>query len=224
MKFLSKFTRRLMLDYSPLELLNDHARRVQETTNELARVIDSYIGGEEIKSERISELEHAADRVKQEIRNNLPRSDLLMPVARTDVLSFLWQQDQIADSCQDAATMLSLLPIDISSELGKGFKRLAESIGKGSMVYLEMVEESTEILTSSLSQKQIDALWEMIDQMNTLEHEADEIEASLVKKIYKDKRLDGFQKYHLIQVVLKAGNAIDHMENAGEYLRIMTAR
>lgn len=224
MKFLKRITGRLVLDYSPFERINDHAQKVHDTTTELSQAFSKYIEGGKIDSDKISQLEHEADQIKQEIRNKLPRSDLLMPVARSDVLSFLWQQDQIADNCQDAAMMLSLLSIDLSASLSEGFTNLSESASKTASIYLQMVERSTQVLSSSLSSEQIGELWEVIDEVNRLEHQADQIEGELIKRIYRDRSLGAFQKYHLIQVVLKTDDAIDHMENAGEYLRIMTAR
>lgn len=224
MNLLSRFTKRLLLDYSPLEHLYEHAKIVTQTVEELAFAINKYIKGEEVRSDKVSQLEHEADKIKQKIRNKLPRSDLLMPVARTDVLSFLWQQDQIADSCQDAAAMLSLLTINLSSELSAGLSELSELISQGASIYLQMVKGSTDTLVISEPQKRIDELWETIEKMNDLEHQADLVEREMIKTIYKDGRLDGFEKYHLIQVVLMCGNAVDHMENASQYLRIMTSR
>lgn len=224
MKLLKRITRRLVLDQSPLDDIYNHAKQVQETVNELTKVLDIYVKGNGINNEKVSHMEHQADKIKQRIRNKLPRSDLLMPVARTDVLSFLWQQDQIADTCQDAASLLSLLRIELSKDVSAKLLKLTEYLSQTAQVYLEIVRESSELLTSSFSKEKMDELWIKIDGMNELEHSADQVETVLVKNIYEDEVMDAFQKYHLIQLVLKVGDAIDHMENAGEYLRIMTAR
>ena len=58
-------------------------------------------------AKQISKLEHSADEIKNEIRDNLPRN-IFMPVNRSDFLNLLSQQDSIADTVEDIAFLLTV--------------------------------------------------------------------------------------------------------------------
>ncbi|MCP2521170.1 DUF47 family protein, partial [SCandidatus Aminicenantes bacterium Aminicenantia_JdfR_composite] len=77
-----------------------HAKISYEAVKKIRNVIEAYC---EIDLEKltkldaeISEIEHKADKIKQNIRSNLP-SSVLLPIERQDLLEFLSQQDKIAD-------------------------------------------------------------------------------------------------------------------------------
>jgi hypothetical protein len=211
---------------SPFKLLYRHAEKVHETVEELAKLLTQYAGGEPVAEEsaaEIARLEHEADEIKQKIRGQLPRT-LLLPVARSDLLEFLWQQDQIADNCQDAAALLALKAIDLPTEMREEFTEMAGALRKTAAEYKRMIATLSEVLETSFSKRRVNAITDMINELNRLEHEADLVEGKLVKMIYEEDHLDGFSRYHLISLVLKLGNVVDHMENAGGRLRIMVSR
>ncbi|MFQ5796103.1 MAG: TIGR00153 family protein [Candidatus Bipolaricaulia bacterium] len=208
---------------SPFKPLYLHTEKVKETVHELAKLIDRYVDGQTPESETISILEHEADEIKQTIRNALP-SRLIMPVARSDLLEFLWQQDQIADNCQDTALLLELMQVDLPAEMRETFLELSRAMIQTAETYAEMMEKLSKVLETSFARDQIEEITALINQVNDREHEADLIERKLVKMIYRGQTLDPFAKYHLIQIVLKIGNVVDHMENAGGRLRIMISR
>ena len=56
--------------------------------------------------EKVYEAEHAADTIKNEMRDNLPRS-IFMPINRRDLLDILDLQDSIADTAQDIVTVIT---------------------------------------------------------------------------------------------------------------------
>ena len=58
-------------------------------------------------AKQISKLEHSADEIKNEIRDNMPRN-IFMPVNRSDFLNLLSQQDSIADTVEDIAFLLTV--------------------------------------------------------------------------------------------------------------------
>lgn len=213
---------------SPFGLLRLHAEKVQETVQEMAKLLNAYAGEESQlvsgeAAERVGELEHEADEIKQEIRSQLPRS-LLMPVSRSDILEFLWQQDRIADNCQDAASLLALKRVKLSEEMREKFGELSQAMERAAEGYKHMIAKLSDVLESSFGKRQVNAIITLINELNRLEHEADIAECELVRMVYARDDLDGFSKYHLISIILKVGNVIDHMENAGGRLRIMVSR
>jgi len=226
MGILGKLFRRLAYQYPSLDLLQRHAEKVCATVEELVREVEDYLEGREAgeRSERVSELEHEADLLKFQLRSTLPRSDSFMPVARSDLLDFLWQQDNIADDAQDAAGLLPLLRVELSPEMVAAWREFLEVLRAGIAVYRQMAQGLKGLLERGFREEEIKRLLGLLSEINVLEHRADVIERRAIAMVYEQEELDGFAKYHLIQVLLKLGGILDHMENAGGRIRIMAAR
>jgi len=226
MKRIAKLFRKLAYQYPSLDLLEKHAEKVCETVEELSAEIEDYLEGRETgeRSERVSELEHEADLLKFQVRSTLPRSDSFMPVARSDLLDFLWQQDNIADDAQDAAGLLPLLRLELPPEMGAKCREFLEVLLAGTKIYRQMVRGLKELLERGFREEEVNRLIELLSEVNILEHRADVIERRSIAMVYAQEDWDGFAKYHLIQVLLKLGGILDHMENAAGRIRIMAAR
>ena len=96
---------------SPFKKLASHIGYIEECSQLLDSLFAAYFNNEAEKvdeiSKSISKKEHEADKVKNEIRNRLPKS-LFLPVDRGDLLTFLHLQDNIADAMQDVSVLMSL--------------------------------------------------------------------------------------------------------------------
>lgn len=224
---LKKFFTGVLTETSPFEQLTQHVERVRETVLALVEELQGYTAGEEISGETVSEYEFEADQKKQEIRRELPRSDLLMPVARSDLLSLLWHQDEIADNSQDVAELLPLLklkanlPVDYRESIDELAGILKESVEE----YKDLVKNAGAIIKGTASgQDKIEEVWSSIEKINRLEHRADKSTRKAVKSVYREEEMRDIEKYHLIQIALKANNILDHIENAANFIRIMTNR
>jgi len=226
MKRINKLFRRLVYQYPSLDLLEHHAGKVCETVEELTEEVEGYLEGreDEGQSERVSELEHEADLLKFQVRSTLPRSDSFMPVARSDLLDFLWQQDNIADDAQDAAGLLPLLWVELSPEMVAKWREFLEVLRRGVAIYRQMARGLKELLERGFREEKVSQIMKLLGEVNALEHRADVIERESIAMVYAQKDLDSFAKYHLIQVLLKLGGILDHMENAAGRIRIMAAR
>lgn len=97
---------------SPFKPLSEHAEKVRLTVWKMSDAVNAYVDGDSAKVEalyrEISELEHDADNVKHEIRQHLP-SSRIMPVDRADMLSYLKQQDDVANSAESSSNRLRLM-------------------------------------------------------------------------------------------------------------------
>jgi uncharacterized protein Yka (UPF0111/DUF47 family) len=104
------------------------------------------------------------------------------------------------------------------------WREFLEVLREGVGVYRQMAQGLKELLERGFREEEIKRLMELLSEINILEHRTDVIERKSIAMIYAQKELDGFAKYHLIQVLLKLGSILDHMENAGGRIRIMAAR
>lgn len=221
---LGKLWRKIVFEVPSFDLLDLHAEKVCETVEELERLLEDYIAGREVDKAKIERLEHEADLVKFQIRSTLPRSDSFLPIARSDLLDFLWQQDNVADACQDAAGLLPLLQVELTPEMRGKLEEFRRKLLEAREIYRELARRLRFVLETGFSREKVDLVWELINKLNVLEHEGDIIGGELITLVYRQQGMDAFTKYHLIQIVLKLGDVLDHMENAGGRARIMTAR
>lgn len=212
-----------LLARSPFRTLQRHAEAVCATVEELGRVIRAYVAGEEFSIAEVSRLEHEADEIKSEIRAHLP-SGLLMPVSRSDLLEFLWQQDEIADYSQSTAKILALLRPNLPRELEESLLELQEKMLETSKKYLQMIGELSDVLETAFAKRQIDDVVRHLAEVNRLEHEADLLENQAIELIYRAEEMGDFARYHMLRVIFQMGEVVDHMENAGGRLRIMISR
>jgi|GEM_PF-690935 len=220
-----EFFSNLLTETSPFDSLYEHADSVQGTVEALSEEIHNYTEGKPVKGDRVSEFEFEADRTKQEIRRNLPRSDLLMPVARSDLLSLLWNQDEIADNSQDVAELLPMLELKtrLPEEYQESLDQLADTLKASVEEYGELIRSAGEIIKGTSSNVEtLEVVLNSIEDINRFEHEADKKTRRAIKSVYRSDTLEDIEKYHLIQIALKINNTLDHVENASNFIRIMT--
>ncbi|MFP4136033.1 MAG: DUF47 domain-containing protein [Candidatus Acetothermia bacterium] len=215
----------LLTESSPFDQMYEHAERVADTVKALVDVMRAYSEGESVEGAKVSRLEYEADQRKQEIRRELPRSDLLMPVARSDLLSLLWNQDEIADNSQDVAELLPMLDLktELPSQYTEALEKLGEKLISSVEEYGHLIRNAGEVIKGTKTGPDSrEPVLQSIEIINELEHEADQVTRKAIKAVYNDSRLEDIEKYHLIQVALKINNTLDHVENAGNFIRIMT--
>ncbi len=216
-----------LTETSPFDQIIEHAEMVGDTVDALVEEIHKYAEGSQVRGETVSRLEFEADKAKQEIRRELPRSDLLMPVARSDLLSLLWNQDEIADNSQDVAELLPMLELKLRlpDRYKDSLDTLARTLELSVVEYKSLVKNASQIIKGTdTSEEKLDEVLNSIEEINELEHEADKTTRKAIKSVYDDDNLAGIEKYHLIQIALKVNNTLDHIENAGNFIRIMTSK
>jgi predicted phosphate transport protein (TIGR00153 family) len=202
--------------------LKEHAQRVEETAEELAKQLRSWIRNEAVQTEVVSEKEHAADTVKREIRLALAKSDTA-PLPRDRLLELLWHQDEIADLCQDSALLMALRRPNLGLELEDAFRALGELLTKAVHAYVLAISTFEDaFLSGGLGAKAAD-IAANVDLVNRLEHESDLVEREIVAIVYRREDLPPFDRYHIVQVVLALGNTVDQVENAAGDLSLLMA-
>jgi len=210
-----------MMDYltgrRPLVSFKNHAAAVEEAAEELGRQTRTWLRGEPVNPELVSQREHEADLVKQDIRNQLTQARrLLMP--RSALYQLLWHQDQIADLCQDAALLMSLRRPPLGIALEDAYRTLAEAVSRTVHAYRVTIEDFDSAITARNLHSAASRIAEGVDHIHQFEHESDLLEREIVAAIYATEDLPPFDRYHLIQLVLMLGGIVDQVENAAGHL------
>jgi len=213
---------------SPFSALQGHMRVVLECVNQMPALFVALASGDHNEvaavKEIIFEKEEQADRIKNELRNRLPKS-LFMPVDRRDLLEVLQMQDSIADTAQDIAGLLVERPMELPEFMQEPMFTLTHRCVEVCEKSAEIIEELDELLAMGFRGKEASRVEEMVTALNKLEDETDRLGLELTRRLFQHedeiKPVSVMMLYQLIQWV---GDLADYAEKVGDRLRLMIAR
>jgi len=134
-------------------------------------------------AQEMSKREHEADLTKNDIRNNLP-SGIFLPIDKSSLLEILSLQDNIADCAEDIAVLLTFHNLEIlpgfANEFQAFLKKNLETFEKG----YDIIKEMEQLLESSFGGVEAEKVRKMVDEVAFKEHEADLLQATLLKKMF----------------------------------------
>lgn len=222
---------RSMLDLfakSPFKPLNEHAEKVRLTVLKMDEDVHAYVDGDKARVEalyhEISRLEHDADEVKHTIREHLP-SSLMMPVDRTDILTFLKQQDDVANSAEIVAQLLDMKMVTMPSAVKDVILKLEKEVLRTVEEHVDAAGKITALLDSAFSGKRVKEVQETIDRVDSQKHNVDVIKLEAMKTIYEhENELGPIGVYHLTEIVREMGWVAGHAENSSDRLRLIVAK
>ncbi len=213
---------------SPFKPLNEHAEKVMLTVLKMDEAVHAYCDGDSAKVDalyhEISSLEHDADDVKHIIREHLP-STLMMPVDRTDILTYLKQQDDIANSAEIVAQMLEMKMVKMPPAVKEVILKMEKEVLSTVEEHVMAAQKITALLDSAFSAKRVTEVQEIIDKVDMQKHNVDVIKLDAMKTIYNnEKDLGPIGVYHLIELVKEMGWVAGHAENSSDRLRLIVAK
>ena len=169
--------------FVPLQLHLDKISDCVEATVELLEKIrtgDISNVGEDARA--ISKLEHKADLVKNDIRNNLPRG-LFMAIDRSQLLEILSLQDSIADKGEDIAVLMSIRPVKALDNLRDPLKEYIDGNLDAFHKVKEVMRELDVLIESGFGGAEANRVNDMIEGVAIAEHECDIMQRKLMKSV-----------------------------------------
>lgn len=215
---------------SPFKPLIKHAEVVLETVEALEKALEAWEKEdyETIRNyaRKVNDLEDFADKIKEEIRDSLS-SKLFMPIDRGDILSYLQMQDKIADAAEDTAKWLLVrnpnnIPEDIKEEVkGLVMKMSQESIKAAKLVY-EAIVQMDRVIESGFGERDIEKEYEIIKEIESVEHEIDELDTKFMEIIFKNSsKLEWDLGMYLLNIAKTLSNISDRAKDTAERIRLM---
>jgi predicted phosphate transport protein (TIGR00153 family) len=213
---------------SPFTALQAHMRVVLECVHQIPALFEALARGSDEEVSAINATifakEEEADRIKNELRNRLPKS-LFIPVDRRDLLDVLQMQDSIADTAQDIAGLLVERPMELPEFMRDPMLTLARRCVDVCENSAKVIEELDELLAMGFRGKEASRVEEMVTALNRIEDETDELGLELTRRLFQHedeiKPVSVIMWYQLIQWV---GDLADYAEKVGDRLRLMIAR
>jgi len=210
---------------SPFEPLHQHMLKVKECVDLIRPLVDALLKeeGEKVEeyAKKIADAEHEADLVKKEIRKNLPKG-LFLPVARGDILRFLKEQDNIADSAEDFAVLITLRKTKLPDELKEDLKEFVDEVLETFNMAVKVSNEINILAETSFGGAEAEKVVDLIENLKTKEWEADKAQMKTARKMFSlEGKMDPVSVIMWMHIFKELGNLANHSENAGDQIRIM---
>ncbi|MEC8935530.1 MAG: TIGR00153 family protein, partial [Planctomycetota bacterium] len=137
---------------SPFKPIQAHMEKSRACVERIKPLINSIIDGETEKFDtlfkEISDLESEADVIKNDIRSHLPKS-IFLPIDRRDLLEILDIQEELPDTIQDIAILLTLRPLKLPTGIKEPLNNLIDEVTKVCCQAADMVQEFDELVETS---------------------------------------------------------------------------
>jgi predicted phosphate transport protein (TIGR00153 family) len=213
---------------SPFKPMQDHMAIVAECVAQVPILFDALIAGDEATretaKERIFEREHAADRLKTEVRLHLPKG-LLMPVDRRDLLAVLDAQDAIADTAQDIAGLLATRPMPLPDDMQADLRRLVGRCVETCNQAVAIINELDELVETGFRGPEARRVEEMVAELGQIEGETDQLGMSLVRALFAHENdMSPVSVMLWYRLILWIGNLADYAQKVGDRLLLLIAR
>ncbi len=201
---------------SPFAPLQSHMEKVDACV----QLLKPLFKNPQKVAKEISEIEHQADRIKSDIRNNLP-SNLFLAIDRNTFLQILELQDAVADKVEDVAVLLSFKKISLEEPLKAPFERfLAKNIECFEESH-KIIKELHELVESSFGGSEAERVKAMCDEVAFLEHEADCIQRELLTLLYSQEETISYGTFTLWSKIFEATGQISNIsEQLADQIRM----
>jgi len=213
---------------SPFKPLQQHMRCVIDCVREVPPLFEALIGRDQGQLDgqkaKIFAKENEADKIKNELRDHLPRS-MLLAVDRRDLLELLAMQDAIADVAQDIAGLLVERRMEVPEGMDEPLTRfVARCVAACEQAHM-IIEQLDELLETGVRGREVERVEAMILELGHMETDTDLMGISLSRALFAQedsiKPVSVMFWYQLIQWL---GNLADYAEKVGDRLRVMIAR
>lgn len=216
-----------LLVRSPLPQVGMLMDAVQLCVAQVPQLVDFLIAGDLAGLERIARevsiLEGNADAAKNALRTRMPVR-LFLPVDRRDALRLIRQIDAVANCAEDVGVLLTLRPYEVPQELAPLLREFVQAVMITVEKAAELVDMMDSLIGAGFSGKAAEAAMAKADEIGQLEHEADKLQDSCAKALFRaEDTISPVSIFMWTKVLNKIGDIANHAENVGDQFRLFVA-
>lgn len=176
-----------MFKRSPFEPLREHMDAVMACARLVQPMFDAVGARDFAKLEALTKdvfvKEHDADLIKDEVRQTIPNT-FYLPVYRGDLLGYLKLQDDIADSAEDVAVLLSIKNLELPEAIGELAGDYLSSVVKVVELTEQLTHTFQEAVEKGLQQAHTSVVHESVKAVEKAEWESDRTQYKLCKALF----------------------------------------
>jgi len=212
---------------SPIRPIQTHMARVHECAEQLipfieASLQDDWATAKQIRS-TISKLETKADKIKKDLRLNLPKN-LLMPVHRSDMLDLIGRQDKIANCTKDISGIMMGRKMVIPESMAEIVLEYAETAVATSAQALKAINEMDELLSTGFRGRELILVEGLIEELDDLENKNDKLQIAVRAKLFKlESKLSPIDVMFLYRIIDGIGELADRAQKVGSRMQLLIA-
>jgi hypothetical protein len=170
-------------------------------------------------SARISELEHEADLIKHDIRNNLPRG-LFLPVDRSNLIRILTIQDSIANRAEDISILLTFKQAGVFEGFNASFDNFLNTSLESFRLTRNIINELDELLETGFGGAEAQTVTELVEKVAQKEHETDVNQRELLRGLLAHENEITYGDFFLwTRVIRQVATIADRSENLAVEIR-----
>lgn len=172
----------------------------------------------------ITNAEREADKLKRSVRRHLPKS-LFLPVPRSDLLSLVSIQDQVANTAKDITMIVMGRNMRFPEPMLEPLQEFAEACAATSRQALTAIQELDELLEVGFSGREVKLVESMLKELDKLERRTDKLAVSLRARLFKlESELPPVDVMFYYRVLALLGTLADSAETVGDRLQILLAK
>jgi len=198
---------------------------VMQCVNLVRPMFEAAAAGE---YERLRELakttfkaEHEADLIKDEIRRSIPKR-FFLPVYRGDLLGYLKLQDDMADTAEDLAVLLTVKDLKLPPELRDEVSAFVNKVMEVCCQTKKIAEFLPTLVDAEMTGQEAEQAVEMVAHMERTEWEADRVQYALSQHLFAlEDEMKASDLFLWFRVFGELGQLANFAEKTGDRLRRM---
>lgn len=177
----------------------------------IKKYLENKIGLFERQRAEINKVEREADSLRRDIKHRL-YAEMLIPDSRGDVLALLETLDNVTDKAKDVSSHFSIELPEIYPFLKDDFRELME-------ICVKTVGEVTLAVRAFF--RELYRVTEHVEKVHYWEHQADEIEERIKRKVFRTPEIELFSKrVHMRYFAERISQIADEAEAVADRLAV----
>ena len=210
---------------SPFEPLRYHMDSVMQCVNLVRPMFEAAAAGdyEQLRelAKKTFKAEHEADLIKDEIRRSIPKR-FFLPVYRGDLLGYLKLQDDMADTAEDLAVLLTVKDLTLPPELHEEVTAFVNKVMEVCCHTKKIAEFLPTLVDAEMTGKEAEQALEMVARMEQAEWEADQVQYGLSQHLFAlEDEMKASDLFLWFRVFGELGQLANFAEKTGDRLRRM---
>ncbi len=213
---------------SPIGPMQQHMAKAHECAANLLPFIEASMAGDWSQAEQIQQqmarLEQEADKLKKDVRLNLPKS-LFLPVPRSDLLELLSVQDKVANRAEDIVGLMLGRQMQVPAALQALMREYVARTVDASAQALRAMNELDELLETGFAGREAKLVETLVEELGQIEQDTDRLQVEMRRGLFAlEKELPAVDVMFLYQIIDWIGDVADRAQRVGNRLEQLLAR
>ncbi len=213
---------------SPIGPMQQHMAKAHECAANLLPFIEASMAGDWSQAEQIQQqmarLEQEADKLKKDVRLNLPKS-LFLPVPRSDLLELLSVQDKVANRAEDIVGLMLGRQMQVPAALQVLMRQYVARTVDASAQALRAMNELDELLETGFAGREAKLVETLVEELGQIEQDTDRLQVEMRRGLFAlEKELPPVDVMFLYQIIDWIGDVADRAQRVGNRLEQLLAR